>query len=100
MNPDDAEALGVTDGEWVRVRTRRGFYHARASLGLDSVVRPARNTVPSGYMFSPWNLSVADSADPEENRWLVNGVSHRAFDPVSGQADFKKLAARIEKIEE
>ncbi len=100
MHPDDAAALGIVDGEWVRIRTRRGFYHARASLGLDSVVRPARNTVPRGYMFSPWNLSVADSADPAENRWLVNGVSHRAFDPVSGQADFKKLAARVEKIRE
>ena len=51
-----------------------------------------------GSLFSPWNLSVADSADPEKNRWLVNAVTHRAFDPVSGQSDFKKLAARIEKI--
>jgi len=100
MHPEDAADLGVEDGEWVRLRTRRGFYHARASLGLDSVVRPARNTVPRGYMFSPWNLSVADSADPAENRWLVNAVSHRAHDPVSGQADFKKLAARVEKIED
>ena len=98
MHPDDAAALGVVDGEWVKVSTRRGSYEARASIGLDSVVKPARNTVPAGYMFSPWNLSVADSADPAKNRWLVNGVSHRAFDPVSGQADFKKLAARIEKI--
>ena len=78
--------------------SRRGFYEARVSIGLDSKVRPARNTVPRGYMFSPWNLSVADSADPKKNRWLVNAISHRAFDPVSGQADFKKLAARIEKI--
>ncbi len=98
MHPDDARELGVADGEWVRVVTRRGNYEARASVGLDSVVRPARNTVPKGYMFSPWNLSVADSADPAENKWLVNGVSHRAFDPVSGQADFKKLAARIERM--
>ncbi|MBJ19188.1 MAG: molybdopterin-dependent oxidoreductase [bacterium] len=98
MHPEDAKDLGVADGEWVRVVTRRGFYEARASIGLDSVVRPARNTVPKGYMFSPWNLSVADSADPAKNRWLVNGVSHRAFDPVSGQVDFKKLAGRIEKI--
>ena len=98
MHPDDAEALGVKDGEWVRVVTRRGSYEARASIGLDSKVKPARNTVPQGYMFSPWNLSVADSADPKHNKWLVNGVSHRAFDPVSGQVDFKKLAARIEKI--
>ena len=98
MHPKDAKALGIQDGEWVRVVTRRGSYEARASIGLDSKVKPARNTVPEGYMFSPWNLSVADSADPKKNKWLVNGVSHRAFDPVSGQADFKKLAGRIEKI--
>jgi nitrate reductase NapA len=98
MHPSDAEALGVKDGEWVRIVTRRGSYEARASIGLDSKVKPARNTVPQGYMFSPWNLSVADSADPKDNKWLVNGVSHRAFDPVSGQVDFKKLAGRIEKI--
>ncbi len=98
MHPEDAEELGVADGEWVKVVTRRGHYEARASIGLDSIVRPARNTVPKGYMFSPWNLSVADSADPEENKWLVNKVSHRAFDPVSGQADFKKLAMRIERM--
>ncbi len=98
MHPEDAKELGIKDGEWVRVVTRRGRYEARASIGLDSKVKPARNTVPKGYMFSPWNLSVADSADPKKNKWLVNSVSHRAFDPVSGQADFKKLAARIEKI--
>lgn len=98
MHPEDAKNLGVKDGEWVRVITRRGQYEARASIGLDSKVKPARNTVPKGYMFSPWNLSVADSADPKKNKWLVNAVSHRAFDPVSGQADFKKLAARIEKV--
>ena len=99
MHPEDAKELGVEDGEWVKVITRRGEYQGRASIGLDSKVRPARNTVPKGYMFSPWNLSVADSADPKDNKWLVNGVSHRAFDPVSGQADFKKCAARIEKVE-
>ena len=71
---------------------------ARVSIGLDSVVKPARNTVPKGFLFSPWNLSVADSADPERNKWLANGTTHRAFDPVSGQADFKKCAARVEPL--
>lgn len=98
MHPDDASELGAKDGEWVKVVTRRGSIEARVSIGLDSVVKPARNTVPKGFLFSPWNLSVADSADPEKNRWLANGTTHRAFDPVSGQADFKKCACRIERI--
>jgi anaerobic selenocysteine-containing dehydrogenase len=98
IHPDDAKELGVKDGEWVKIVTRRGDLEARVSVGLDSVVKPARNTVPKGFLFSPWNLSVADSADPKKNRWLANGTTHRAFDPVSGQADFKKCACRVEKI--
>ena len=98
MHPDDARELGTKDGEWVKITTRRGSIEARVSVGLDSVVKPARNTVPKGFLFCPWNLSVADSADPKKNKWLANGTTHRAFDPVSGQADFKKCAARIEAI--
>ncbi|MCF7764893.1 MAG: molybdopterin-dependent oxidoreductase [Verrucomicrobia bacterium] len=98
MHPEDAKALGVRDGQWVRIVTRRGAIEARVSIGLDSVVKPARNTVPRGFLFSPWNLSVADSADPRKNKWLANGTTHRAFDPVSGQADFKKCAARVEAL--
>ena len=106
VNPEDAARWHIEDSEWVRVVTPRidaetgenCFYEARVSIGTDSRVRPARNLVMAGQIFSPWNLSVADSADPKKNRWLVNGVSSRLFDPVSGQADFKHLKARIEKI--
>lgn len=106
MSPDDAARWNIKDGEWVRIVTPRidpktgknCFYEARASIGTNSKVRPARNRIMPGQIFSPWNLSVADSADEEKNRWLVNGVSRRLFDPVSGQADFKHLKARIEKI--
>ncbi|QFU24544.1 molybdopterin-dependent oxidoreductase [Shewanella eurypsychrophilus] len=99
MHSEDAKDLGIKDGEWVRVVTRRGSLEARAQVGgTDSIVKPARNSVPRGYMFGPWNLSVADSADPKKNKWLANGITNRCFDPVSGQVDFKKQAARIEKI--
>ncbi|MDQ6992884.1 MAG: molybdopterin-dependent oxidoreductase [Mariprofundus sp.] len=98
MHQDDADAMGIHDGDKVRISSRRGSYEARAQVGGNSLVKPARNSVPRGYLFSPWNLSVADSADPRKNKWLVNSVSSRAYDPVSGQADFKKLAVRIEKI--
>jgi anaerobic selenocysteine-containing dehydrogenase len=98
MHPDDAKSLGIKDGQWVKIVTRRGSIEARVSAGLDSMVKPARNLVPKGFLFTPWNLSVADSADPKKNKWLANGTTHRAFDPVSGQADFKKNACRIELI--
>lgn len=98
VNVDDAKRFGLKDGQRVRLVTRRGSYEARVSVGQVSMVRPARSEVPPGYLFSPWNLSVADSADPTKNKWLVNATSHRAWDPVSGQADYKKLAARIEVI--
>jgi nitrate reductase NapA len=98
VSDEDAERYGLEDGERVRIVTRRSSYEARVSVGVGSMVRPARNEVPAGYLFSPWNLSVADSANPKINRWMVNAVSHRAWDPVSGQADYKKLAARIERI--
>lgn len=98
MHVDDAKDLGIKDGDKVRLVTRRGHYEAKAQVGSNSLVKPARNTVPRGYMFSPWNLSVADSADPKKNKWLVNKVSSRVWDPVSGQVDFKKLACRIEKV--
>jgi nitrate reductase NapA len=98
MHPEDAKALGIKDGQKVRLVTRRGYYEARAQVGTNSLVKPARNSVPRGYLFSPWNLSVADSADPKKNKWLVNGTSSRVWDLVSGQVDFKKLACRVEKV--
>jgi len=98
VHPKDAKRYGLRDGEKVRIVTRRGSYEARVSAGIRSIVRPARSEVPEGLLFSPWNLSVADSADPKKNRWMVNATSHRAWDPVSGQCDYKKLAARIERI--
>ncbi len=98
LHPEDAKRYGLRDGQKVRLVTRRGSYQARVSVGLDSMIRPSRSEVFPGLLFSPWNLSVADSADPRKNRWLVNLTSHRAWDPVSGQVDYKKLAARIEII--
>ncbi len=98
MHPDDAKDLGIKDGDKVNLITRRGKFQAKAQVGTNSLVKPARNSVPRGYMFSPWNLSVADSADPKKNKWLVNSTSSRVWDIVSGQVDFKKLACRIEKV--
>lgn len=98
MHPEDAKDLGIKDGDQVKLVTRRGSFQARAQVGSNSLVKPSRNSVPRGYLFSPWNLSVADSADPKKNKWLVNSTSSRVWDIVSGQVDFKKLACRLEKV--
>jgi len=98
MHVEDAKDLGIKDGDKIRLVTRRGSYEAKAQVGTNSLVKPARNSVPRGYVFSPWNLSVADSADPKKNKWLVNSTASRVWDIVSGQVDFKKLACRIEKV--
>ncbi len=99
INSADATRWDIKDGEWVRVVTPRGSYQGRASIdGPKSKVKPARNIVMAGQIFSPWNLNVADSADPKKNKWNVNAVSNRLMDPVSGQADFKHCKGRIEKI--
>ena len=98
INEKDAERYGLRDGDKLRVVTRRGSFEGRAAVGTGSMIRPARTQMPEGMLFSPWNLSVADSADPRKNKWLVNATSHRAWDPVSGQVDYKKLAARLERV--
>jgi anaerobic selenocysteine-containing dehydrogenase len=99
MNDEDARRWGVKDGEWVKVVTPRGEYQGKASVGgPKSKVKPARNIVFSGQIFSPWNLNVADSADPKKNKWNVNAATVRLMDPVSGQVDFKHCKGRIEKL--
>lgn len=98
MHPEDAKLWDIKDGDWIKISTRRGSFEAKVTIGNRSKVKPGRNLVPRGLIFGPWNLSVADSADPKKNKWLVNAATHRAFDPVSGQASFKHSAARIEKL--
>lgn len=106
IHPEDAAALGIKDGDMVRILAKRinpltgknCEVTCKASVGDGSKVKPARNSVPKGMVFQPWNLEVADSPDPGKNQWMTNNLTHRAFDPVSGQMDYKKGVCRIEKV--
>lgn len=106
MHPEDAAALGIKDGDLVRIVSKRmdpvtgkpAEVICKASVGDGSKIKPARNSVPKGMVFQPWNLEVADSPDPGKNQWMTNNITHRAFDPVSGQVDYKKGVCRIEKV--
>ena len=81
IDPEDAVALGIKDGDQVRVRSRRGEITTKAQLG-------GRNTVPKGVIFVPFF---------DENV-LINLVTLDAYDPISKQPDYKKCAVRIEKV--
>ena len=82
LSPEDADQLGIAEGESVRVSSIRG-----------SVVAPARieRALRPGLVFMTFHF-------PEEVD--TNLLTIDATDPKSGTAEFKAAAVRIDKIEE
>jgi formate dehydrogenase major subunit len=80
--PKDAAALGVAEGEVVRVVSRRGS--VEAPVRLDPGLRP-------GLVFM--TIHFPDDVD-------TNQLTIEATDPKSGTAEFKASAVRIEPVGE
>jgi formate dehydrogenase alpha subunit len=80
VHPLDAEKLGVTDGDKVRVATRRG------SIEISALVI---NRVAEGSIFIPWHFAEA----------AANVLTNDALDPISAIPEYKVCAARMEKVE-
>jgi formate dehydrogenase major subunit len=80
LSPEDADDLGVTDGETVRVVSRRGSLEA--PVRLDRSLRP-------GLAFMA--VHFPDDTD-------VNQLTIDAWDPKSGTAEFKATAVRVESL--
>jgi formate dehydrogenase alpha subunit len=74
----DANTFGITDGEPVRVRTRRGEMVARASVSPKAV---------PGTIFIPFHFHEA----------AVNQLTNAALDPVAKIPEYKVCAVHIEK---
>jgi nitrate reductase NapA len=81
LNPVDARALGVKDGDSVKLVTRRGDLTLRASI--DHRGRP-----PKGSVFVPFF----------DESLLVNRLTLDAMDNISKQPDYKKCAVRLERV--
>jgi nitrate reductase (cytochrome) len=81
MHRDDASSLRVSNGERVRLETRRG------SLEL-AVWIDGRGKPPRGSLFVPFF----------DERLLINELTIDAHDPLSKQPDYKKCAARVRKL--
>lgn len=79
LHPDLAARLGVSEGDEVRVASRRG--ELRAPARLSPSIRP--DTV-----FAPFHWGGAARA---------NSVTNDATDPVSGMPEFKICAVRVER---
>ncbi len=81
INAEDAQALGVADGEKVRAITRRG-----------EVVVPAKVTrdIKKGSMFMPFHFKEC----------AANVLTNNALDPIAKIPEYKACAVRVEKIEE
>ena len=80
VSPEDARALGISDGETVSVASRRGA--VEAPVRIDASLRP-------GLVFMTFHF-------PEQVD--VNILTIEANDPKSGTAEFKASAVRIEKV--
>ncbi len=80
LHREDARRLGVTSGEIVTLRSRRG------SLDLPAWI-DGRGSPPPGSVFVPF----FDETLP------INHLTLEAYDPWSKQPDYKKCAVRVEK---
>jgi nitrate reductase NapA len=81
MHPIDANELGVTSGEKVRLVSRRG------ELTLKCVV-DGRGKPPRGSVFVPFF----------DESLLINMLTIDAMDSISKEPDYKKSAVRIKKV--
>jgi nitrate reductase NapA len=81
IHPEDAKELGIKHGDPVRVSSRRGAVVFPAEINGRSI--PQR-----GLVFVPFF---------DETR-MANDLTLDQYDPISKEPDYKKCAAKIEKV--
>ncbi|MDO9574732.1 MAG: molybdopterin dinucleotide binding domain-containing protein, partial [Candidatus Contubernalis sp.] len=79
INPEDAAALGVTDGDKVKVASRRGEIEVKAEV---------TDTVGKGVVFMTFHFS--DSP--------VNKLTNCVIDPIAKIPELKVSAVKVEKV--
>jgi formate dehydrogenase major subunit len=79
LNPDDAKAMGVSDGDFVRVSSRRGT--------IETCARLSHRDTP-GTCFMPFHFREA----------AANLLTIDEIDPMGKIPEFKFCAVRIERV--
>jgi ferredoxin-nitrate reductase len=88
----DALALGIDEGDLVRVESRHGAIEVRARL----------SGIREGMVFVPFHYGSFDAEDDDRKRpeRAANELIRTSWDPVSKQPVFKSAAVRVIKIDD
>ncbi len=78
INPVDAEKLGISEGDYIRIRSKRGSIRVKARISERSQL---------GMVFVPFHFHEA----------AVNLLTHSVVDPVCKIPEYKISAVKIEK---
>ena len=76
---NDSRKYDVSDGDWLKVASRRGEIEAKTKISEQAV---------DGTIFIPFHYAEA----------AANRLTHAALDPLAGIPEYKVCAVRIEKI--
>jgi len=79
INPRDAQKLGLMNGQFVKVSSRRGALQAKSSV---------TERVPEGTIFMNFHFREAP----------VNVLTNPALDPIAKIPEFKVCAVQVEKV--
>jgi len=78
INPEDAKSLGISDGEVVKISSRRGEVAAKAKL---------TETSPPGVVFMTFHFAESPT----------NELTNAVFDPAAKIPEYKVCAVRVER---
>ncbi len=78
INPEDASALGIANGEIIRVISRRGAVTAKAKVTEAS---------PAGLVFMTFHFAESPT----------NQLTNPALDPTAKIPEYKVCAVRVER---
>ena len=85
VSNEDAQRLGIIEGDWVRLVSKRGMLEAQAQIG----------DIDPGEIFVPFHYGYWDN--PDRTR-AANELTIYEWDPVSKQPHYKYAAVKLEKI--
>ncbi len=91
ISPSDAESLGVSEGDTVRVESPRGRMEAKARI----------SGIRDGVVFAPFHYGYFDQERgdaPDGHARAANELTITEWDPVSKQPLFKAGAVKVTKV--